>query len=368
MKDTNTTITTNGEQPTVWKPQLRDKSVVDKLFSSKEERHFIIPHIHKILGVSCLVSFAYRYAHLGATDGNFGPNFGTLCFILLHFSLHASSFIFDIPKKRIREGYRIWPEFRWHAMGFTSRSLAFMLLMWQEQMNGISHRFPHKSEGCYQEMDLVIVLATCAFADFGSTIEHHSNTIRGVTFTDPFEQWYASEVQIYLTAYCIVGYRRYTLHLLAISIIQCNAFMMTMRRKNVASQTVLTAIYSLMLVGALVGLTYDDRFSHRTGVGATFGGVASILRLGCGVNKYLLWTVLWCVWYYIRTNQLLPYFNTWFWLNGMIITLLISTILGFIKRSRAPKESRSSVVAFVAFAVHAGLLGYLYWMNFVRPR
>ncbi|CAB9511910.1 expressed unknown protein [Seminavis robusta] len=306
-------------------------------------------------------------------DGNFGPNFGTLCFIVLHWSLHASSFIFDIPKKRIREGYRIWPEYRWHAIGFTSRSLAFILLMWQEQMNGILQNYPSTSKGCYQEMDLVIVLATCAFADFGSYYverDNHSNTVRGITFTDPFEQWYASEVQIYLTAYCIVGYRRYTLHLLAISIIQCNAFMMTMRRKNVAPQGALTAIYSLMLVGALVAITYDDRFSHRSGVGATFGGVASILRLGFGVNKYMyiLWTVLWLVWYYIRMNQLLPYFNTMFWLNGLVITLIISTSLGFIKRSRAPKESRNSVVAFVAFAFHAVLLGYLYWMNFVRTQ
>ncbi|CAB9531486.1 unknown protein [Seminavis robusta] len=277
MPDTNKTITTTtkGEEPTVWKSQ-RDKSVVD---SSKEERQFIIPHIHKILGVCCLVSFAYRYAHLGAADGNFGPNFGTLCFIVLHWSIHASSFIFDIPKKRIREGYRIWPEYRtneWH-----SSKLSFHI---QGMLPG--------NGSCH-------CTSTCAFADFGSYYverDNHSNTVRGITFTDPFEQWYASEVQIYLTAYCIVGYRRYTLHLLAISIIQCNAFMMTMRRKNVAPQGVLTAIYSLMLVGALVAITYDDRFSHRTGVGATFGGVASILRLGFGVNKYyILWTVLWLV-------------------------------------------------------------------------
>ena len=41
----------------------------------------------------------------------------------------------------------------------------------------------------YQHMDLVIVLVTCACADFGSYLqgEHHSNTIRGATFTDPFE-------------------------------------------------------------------------------------------------------------------------------------------------------------------------------------
>jgi hypothetical protein len=108
-----------------------DKTLLDKLFSSKEERSFLIPHIHKILGFSCLGSFVYRFAHVGANDGNFGPNFGTLCFLFHHWLLNASSFIFVIPQRRIRDGgFRIWPEYRIHSLVFASRSLAFMFLMW----------------------------------------------------------------------------------------------------------------------------------------------------------------------------------------------------------------------------------------------
>ncbi|CAB9521697.1 expressed unknown protein [Seminavis robusta] len=378
MTESATSMMTNGgvkqtpvslaEPPksTSWKPDK--KSILDKLASSREERTFFIPHIHKILGFSCLASFVYRYAHIGPTDGNFGPNFGTLVFIIHHLSLHASSFIFRLPKvRRLQGGYRIWPEFRWHALGFTSRSLAFILLMWQEQMNGI----PPNSTRCYQEMDLVIVLATCAFADLGSYIEreNQTQTIRGTKVSDPFEHWFASEMQIYLTALCVVGYRRYTLHLLAISVIQCNAFLMTLNRKNVAPQGVLVGIYGFMLVGGFAVISYDDSFSHRTGVGGTVGGIAAILRMGpLRVNKYILWTALWCVWYYVRMNRILPYYNTMFWLKGMVITKILSTFLGLIKRSRAPRESRSSLVAFLVFATHAALFAWLYWMNFVRSR
>jgi hypothetical protein len=128
-------------------------------------------------------------------------------------------------------------------------------------------------------MDLIIVLATCACADFGSYLQgkHHSNTVREATFADPFELWFASEMQLYLTAFCIVGYRRYTLHLLAVAVIQTNSFLMTLRRKNVAPHFVLTACYTLMLIGSFVTISYDDFFSRRTGVGAT-GRIGSECR------------------------------------------------------------------------------------------
>jgi hypothetical protein len=136
-----------------------------------------------------------------------------------------------------------------------------------EQMNGI----PPTSRRVYQHMDLVLVLVTCACADLGSYLQgqYHSNTVREATFSDPFERWFASEMQLYLTACCLVGYRRYTLHLLAVAVIQINSFLMTLRRKNVAPQFVLTACYTLMLVGSFVTISYDDFFSHRTGAAGT---------------------------------------------------------------------------------------------------
>ena len=255
----------------------------------------------------------------------------------------------------------------------------------------------------YQHMDLVIVLATCACADFGSYLqgEHHSDTVRGATFTDPFELWFASEMQLYLTAFCIVGYRRYTLHLLAVAVIQCNSFLMTLRRKNVAPHFVLTACYTLMLLGCFAATVYDDFFSHRTAVAATgtlaflwvpvsvggfcgmvdlisesccsmyfplyiVGGVAALLRMGpLHVNKYLMWTGLWIVWYYVRKRAILSYFNSAFWFSGFVITRTLSTLLGLWKRSKAPPESKSTVVVVLVFVTHVAHFGYIYWLNWM---
>ena len=86
-------------------------------------------HIHEVLGLACLSSFVYRFRYAGGeTDGNFGPYPGTLGFVVLHLSLNLSSFVFEIPQRRISTGYRIWPEYRIHSLVFCARSLACMLV------------------------------------------------------------------------------------------------------------------------------------------------------------------------------------------------------------------------------------------------
>lgn len=124
-------------------------------------------------------------------------------------------------------------------------------------------------------------------------------------------------MQIYLTAGCLVGYRRYTMHLVALFVIQLNAFLMTLRRKNVASHAVLVGIYVLLLLFAFVVVGMDDGHTHRVAAPATFGGAATILRLGpLHVNKYLMWTGLGLAWWYIRTSTSLGLYNTLFWMQG----------------------------------------------------
>jgi len=65
-------------------------------------------HLHKILGLSCLMSYAWRFSQIGESDMGFKtyPQL-TLPTILLHWSLSLSSFVFKIPKKRIMSGDRI---------------------------------------------------------------------------------------------------------------------------------------------------------------------------------------------------------------------------------------------------------------------
>ena len=343
------------------------KSVVDKLFSSKEETTFIIPHFHKILGFSCLASFLYRFSYIGHKDGNFGPHYGTLVFILMHLALNLSSFNFFVPKKRIQNkdgGYRIWAEYRAHGLVFSGRNLAFMFLIWLEQRNQREYSF----------MDLPLVLATCAAADFGTCWlgpEFHSDTVRDGKFTDPFMNWFASESQMWLTGICLVGYHSYSFHLVTLAIIQFNAFLMTLRRKQVASAVVLMSIYGITLVAGFGAIALFDSFStasaRRGVVGACFGTMGCILRMGpLHMNKYVMWTLLGLVWYAIKMNLDESYqYNSAFWMVAYCVLKTISSWLGFQKRMKAPPEERSDDTFKVVLLAHAGFYMYAFFRLYV---
>ena len=83
---------------------IKDATIGEKLFQAKEDRMFL----HKILGFSALASYIYRFSNLGERDGNF-TGIMALVFVVHHASLNLSSFVFDIPQRRIRGGFRIWP-------------------------------------------------------------------------------------------------------------------------------------------------------------------------------------------------------------------------------------------------------------------
>jgi hypothetical protein len=343
-----------------------DATLVNKLFSSKEE--LTVLHLHKILGFSCLGSFIYRFCHVGGADGNFGPSpQNTLVFILHHWLLNISAFIFHLPPRRINGdgGFRIWPEYRIHSLVFASRSLAFMGLLWYEQYyrTTLSNR-----------VDLAIALMTIVCADLGSYSQrkYRSPSVRGASWSDPLEQYFASEMQLFLTAFCITGYRRYTLHLVAVTIIQMNSFLMTLRRKHVASHTILLTCYTMLLVLGLVTITLDDLIAEKALIGGTYGCLAAILRMNpwWSCPKYLLWIGLGMTWYGIEITQILPVYNDWIWLYAFCILKAISALLGFYKREfkTPPGTPKSDFVANLVVAGHVALYGYfaavIWWGDF----
>jgi hypothetical protein len=91
-------------------------------------------HPHKLLGLYAICHFAYRYHAFFAgelsTDMGFanGRPHRTVLVLAPHLALQLSGLRFTIPRRRVTEGSRIWPEYRWHALVFASRSLALMAL------------------------------------------------------------------------------------------------------------------------------------------------------------------------------------------------------------------------------------------------
>ena len=250
-------------------------------------------HLHKILGFLALISFFWRTVHFGENDMGFakypqltGPT------ILLHLFLNLSAFEFRIPKKRIADGSRIWPEYRFHSLVFACRSLVTMAVTWIEQLYGLDPNYSY---------NFAIVMTSMACAYLSSHFLGGSqSTIRKLAAPKSV-RFLFSAMQLKATAGMMIGLRRMSLPFLMLMIIQGNAFNMTLRRKNVINTNGMVGIYAVMLIiGAIVGGNELMELGE-TGrlVAELISNLAILIRLAplpAAVqplqNKYIMWTVL----------------------------------------------------------------------------
>lgn len=119
------------------------QKIIRQLFTKEDPFH-----VHKILGLIALASFLYRIPKFGKQDMGFlsatrededsssstsssSTNDGMMTFVtlFLHLCLNISSFEFHIPTKRIlSDGGRIWPQYRFHSLLFSSRAIMCIAL------------------------------------------------------------------------------------------------------------------------------------------------------------------------------------------------------------------------------------------------
>ena len=69
--------------------------------------------------------------------------------------------------------------------------------------------------------------------------------------------FFFSAMQFHATMGCMLGTRRFSTQFIYVWIIQFNAFLMTIRRKNLAPHSALVTIYGLMLVFGFVIASYE---------------------------------------------------------------------------------------------------------------
>jgi hypothetical protein len=202
-------------------------------------------NVHKILGLPCLLHFIVRTLSVPVapmSDMGFDASTGTLFIILWHLSLSVSSLVFRIPKVRIKEGSRIWPEFRLHSIVFACRSLACMSLVWIEQRYD-----PHGEPRYWANVAIVFATLVCADAATSSVDpSSRSNTIRGLE-TSAAYKFAFSFMQFLGTCGCLVGLRAYAAQFAIVFIIQVYAFTLTLRRKNLVSHRATVFIYAYQL-------------------------------------------------------------------------------------------------------------------------
>jgi hypothetical protein len=87
---------------------------------------------------------------------------------------------------------------------------------------------------------------------------------------------------------------------MSVIVVQCNAFMMTIRRKNLAGQAMLVTLYGLLLITSLVVCTYEYyRVDEKVFLTAATIAHVSVLQRMASIwpssiqpfisNKYVVW-------------------------------------------------------------------------------
>jgi len=165
----------------------------------------------------------------------------TIPTLLIHLFLNVSAFEFRIPSRHIDSGHRIWPEYRFHSLVFMCRSLATMLVTHVKR-----HAAPSSPLPPQYLWNAVIVMTTMAAADadagswyFGETQSGFSRQLR----VPNAARYFFSAMQMYATSGCLYGMRRQSIQFIFVLIIQGNAFLITLRRKNLAGHVTLVALY-----------------------------------------------------------------------------------------------------------------------------
>jgi hypothetical protein len=344
MSTSQTTATNGSNGASAASPQfyaVNSSAEWKKQLITKEDPN----HYHKTLGILVLISYLFRLYHvIMSTESDMGfasyPQY-TIPTIILHLALNASSFIFKIPSKRISSGYRIWPEYRLHSLVFLCRNLAFMLLFYIEQ-----HYYNSKE---YHLWNIIIILSTMAAADLSSYSQGPNYTSGFARELDvpAIVKYFFSMAQLGATAMILHGQRRYTMHFIMIMIVQGNAFLMTIRRKNLASHALLTSFYGAALLGAGVVAWFEySRVGMNTVRAVSIVGfMATMLRTGPRIpilsilqnNKYLLWISL----YLFHETYIRPYLEEEMTPKRRMINMAVTAGAGLLGLYKHFKEKQA---------------------------
>ena len=258
-------------------------SHLPKLLGRREDSF----HIHKLLGLTCLIHYSYRfYEWKNNLEMSFTNDYRTLAVIIIHTMLSISSLIFHIPTIRNPVSPMIYPEFRAHSIIFALRSLVVM----------ICHYFslPPVSR------TLTVISTICA-ADLATKYYiPQGSTMRAM----PFPEWisdnyrkiwnyFYSVSQVFATLECLMRYDMSHAFMVLFPI-QLAAFLMTCVRKGIITNQGWHIYYTLSLLTTFfyantcnLSLTPKDLLLYRS-----FAIAFIIVRFYFKGNKYLLWSLI----------------------------------------------------------------------------
>ena len=240
-------------------------------------------HIHKIIGISCLINFIYQFYHLIFYSYLPLATSKKRDFILiLHGLLSLSSFIFHVPKNRHKGLPMIYKEFRLHSIVFALRSV-LCCLVYSWNLNNASF------------INILIVNLTMILADLSTSYYGvETKTMRGMPFGDNIDEEdkkrvtrMHSEQQFSATIYMLISLQTAFVPLVAI---QIAAFLMTLVRKSIIKDLDWHRLYAISLWICVFVLKTMNFYQYLFLVFASF--YVHWLRIIVGLNKYIVWNSL----------------------------------------------------------------------------
>lgn len=252
-------------------------------------------HHHKVIGILVLIIMLVRFAMVGK-DSDMGflshPQF-TVPTILLHFLLNLSSFQFRIPARRIKDGGRIWPEYRLHAAVFAARSMVTIFLYHYERMYHLSPNYD------YNYLILIGGMLAADTASWSVSTKYQSRSVRDLD-THPAAKFFFSFMQFNANAGMLYGLRRCTLPYAIIFVTQTTPFVATLRRKQIFTSDWAGAfVYGAFLAfcAVFVTLDYMNDGPKTFWIARGLGQIAALQRMtplpssfSLFQNKYVVWT------------------------------------------------------------------------------
>lgn len=246
-------------------------------------------HVHKVLGMTAGAHYMYRaLCYCASGSMGFAANYNTAAWIAVHFALSTTSFIFRIPRNRVRKAPMIWPEFRAHSVVFACRSLMAMVLALVVPAN------------YFGLASSVNILMTIMAADWIS--RHYANDRAETTMRDmPYPECFSAATCNAFTLYyafsqvCATTYILFSkdaqFPFVIMFPIQIAAFLMTCVRKGIIGPLGWHVGYA-----AALGINYVYGFwEPEPAVGSrvlrwSIIMAFCLLRFRFRINKYLLWT------------------------------------------------------------------------------
>lgn len=252
-------------------------------------------HVHKTLGIACLVNFVYRYLYRLPTYGSLGYEEATAfntATMFAHLMLSSSSLIFNVLRRRLpKKPLLIYEEYRLHTILFTLRGCGPYLYDVLVRNAGrpeltLAHVLttsPYTPFFAIMCLHLLVDWVSYIHGTPGLTtvrVANKSKRLSTILFRRSFSFYqiiaFASMVAASDTHISNMGYN-------TLIAIQSSTFLMTLVRKNIIRPYTHLAVYGACLV-ASTGYIFRWNDWHLMLISAAvFAG-----RI-CGISKYVLW-------------------------------------------------------------------------------